>query len=169
VIVTGAADATSGLASVKVDFGDDHRLSVPVAKLGNPIMHAYSKLGTFTVVVTITDRAGNVTSDTAKIRVASTVTPSVTGHFPGKQKRKKTIAARLVSHAAGQLEIFVLGQGGGRKLTKRITFSKVNQRITVTLLTRGLKVGRFLLVEQFTDANGIAGPVQAQALRVTKT
>ena len=64
VIVTGAADATSGLASVKVDFGDNHRQSLPVAKLAAPITHAYSKLGTFTVAVTITDRAGNVTSDT---------------------------------------------------------------------------------------------------------
>ena len=168
VIVTGAADATSGLASVKVDFGDNHRQSLPVAKLANPITHAYSKLGTFTVAVTITDRAGNVTSDTARIRVASTVTPSVSGHFPGKLVRKRLLAAKLVGHAAGQLEIFVLGQGGGRKLTKLVTFTKANQRIKVSLATRGLKVGRFLVVEQFTDANGVAGPVQAQALRVTK-
>ena len=49
-----------------------------------------------------------------------------------------------------------------------MTFTKAGQRIKVSLATKGLKLGRFVLVEQFTDANGVAGPVQARALRVTK-
>ncbi len=82
--------------------------------------------------------------------------------------RKKSLAAKLVGRQPGQLEIFILSQTGARKLTKRVTFTKANQRIKVTLLTKGLKLGRFVLVEQFTDANGVAGPVQARALRVVK-
>jgi PKD domain len=167
-IVTGASDDTSGIASVKVDFGDTHRQTISGAKFADPITHTYAKLGTFTVLVTITDEAGNVTSDTARIRVASTITPQVSGKFAGKLVHKKLIAAKLTSHAIGQLEIAVLSETGVRKLTKRVTFTKSSQHINVTLLTRGLKVGRYVVVEQFTDTNGVAGPVQAQALRVVK-
>ena len=167
-IVTGAGDDTSGLSSVKVDFGDKHRLTQSKDNLGAPLSHIYAKLGTFTVVVTITDGAGNTTSDSAKIRVASTVAPQIGGNFAGKLVRKRSLAAKLLGRQPGQLEIFILSQTGARKLTKRVTFTKANQRIKVTLLTKGLKLGRFVLVEQFTDANGVAGPVQARALRVVK-
>jgi PKD domain len=168
IIVTGAGDDTSGLASVKVDFGDSHRLTQSQGNLGAPLSHIYTKLGTFTAVVTITDGAGNVTSDSAKIRVASTIAPQIGGNFAGKLTRKKSLAAKLVGRQPGQLEIFILSQTGVRKLTKRVTFTKAGQRIKVTLGTKGLKLGRFVLVEQFTDANGVAGPVQARALRVVK-
>lgn len=168
MIVTGAGDDTSGLDSVKVDFGDKHRLTQSGDSLGLPASHIYKKIGTYTAAVTITDLAGNVTSDTAKIRVATSVAPQIGGHFAGKLVRKKSLAARLVGRKPGQLEIFVLSRTGARKLTKRVTFTKTNQRIKVTLLTKGLKLGRFVLVEQFTDANGVAGPVQARALRVVR-
>jgi PKD domain len=168
VIVTGASDDTSGLASVKVDFGDKHRLTQGADNLGNPIAHTYSKLGRYTVLVTITDGAGNVTSDSSRIRVATSVAPQVGGKFAGKLVRKKLLATKLTGRQPGQLEIFILSQTGARKLTKRVTFTKANQHIKVSLLTRGLKLGRFVLVEQFTDANGVAGPVQAFPLRVVK-
>jgi hypothetical protein len=168
IIVTGASDDTSGLGSIKVDFGDKHRLTQSADNLGSPISHVYAKLGRFTVVVTITDGAGNVTSDSSRIRVATSVATQVGGKFPGKLVRKKALAARLTGRQPGQLEIVVLSQAGARKLTKRVTFTKANQKITVSLLTKGLKVGRFVLVEQFTDENGVAGPVQALPLRVVK-
>jgi hypothetical protein len=168
IIVTGASDDTSGLASVKVDFGDKHRLTQGAGNLGNPIAHTYSKLGRYTVVVTITDLAGNVTSDSARIRVATSVAQQVGGKFAGKLVRGKLLAAKLTGRLPGQLELFVLSQTGARKLTKRVTFTKANQHIKVSLLTRGLKLGRFVLVEQFTDANGVAGPVQAFPLRVVR-
>jgi PKD domain len=168
IIVTGAGDDTSGLASVKVDFGDKHRLTQSDDNLGLPVSHVYTKIGTYTATVTITDGAGNVTSDTAKIRVATTVAPQIGGNFAGKLVHKKSLAAKLVGRKPGQLEIFILSQTGARKLTKRVTFTKANQAIKVTLLTKGLKLGRFVVVEQFTDANGVAGPVQARALRVVK-
>jgi hypothetical protein len=168
IIVTGAGDDTSGLASVKVDFGDKHRLTQSDDDLGLPISHIYTKIGTYTAAVTITDGAGNVTSDTAKIRVATTVAPQIGGNFAGKLVHKKSLAAKLTGRKPGQLEIFILNQTGGRKLTKRVTFTKANQRIKVTLLTKGLKLGRYVVVEQFTDANGVAGPVQARPLRVVK-
>jgi hypothetical protein len=168
IIVTGAGDDTSGLDSVKVDFGDKHRLTQSGDSLGLPASHIYTKIGTYTATVTITDAAGNVTSDTAKIRVATTVAPQIGGNFPGKLVRKKALAAKLVGRRPGQLEIFILSQTGARKLTKRVTFTKANQAIKVSLLTKGLKLGRFVLVEQFTDENGVAGPVQARALRVVK-
>jgi hypothetical protein len=168
IIVTGAGDDTSGLASIKVDFGDNHRLTQSADNLGSPIPHIYSKLGTFAAVVTITDVAGNVTSDSAKIRVASTIAPQIGGNFAGKLVRKKALAAKLVARQPGQLEIFILSSTGARKLTKRVTFTKAGQRIKVSLPSGGLKLGRFVLVEQFTDANGVAGPVQARALRVVR-
>ena len=167
-IVTGASDDTSGLASVKVDFGDGHRLTQPVGDLGAPITHIYARTGRFTVVVSIADRAGNVTSDSARIRVATSVSPQLGGKFSGKLVRKKLLAATLVGRQPGQLEIFILNRAGGRKLTKRVFFTKANQRIKVSLQTRGLAVGRFLLVEQYTDASGVPGPVQAFPLRVVK-
>jgi hypothetical protein len=168
-IVTGAGDATSGLASVKVDFGDNHRQTISGAAFTGTIPHIYAKLGTFTVLVTLTDQAGNVTSDTAKIRVASTITPAVTGKFPGKIVHRKLASGKLTGHALGMLEIAVLSNtSGARKLTKRVTFTKLSQKITVTLLTRGLKVGRYIVVQQFTSSTGVAGPVQAGSLQVTK-
>jgi hypothetical protein len=168
IIVTGAGDDTSGLASVKVDFGDNHRLTQSGDNLGAAISHIYTKLGTFTALVTITDGAGNVTSDSAKIRVASTIASQIGGNFAGKLVHKKLLAAKLVARQPGQLEIFVLSSTGARKLTKRVNFTKAGQRIKVTLGTRGLKIGRYVLVEQFTDGNGVAGPVQARALRIVK-
>jgi hypothetical protein len=167
-IVTGAGDDTSGLASVKVDFGDGHRLTQAVDNLGSPVSHIYNKLGAYTALVTITDKAGNVTSDTARIRVASTIGPQIGGTFSGKLVYKRALAARLVARQPGQLEIFILSGTGVRKLTRRVTFTKAGQRVKVTLGTRALKLGRFVLVEQFTDANGVAGPVQARALQVVK-
>jgi hypothetical protein len=167
-IITGAADDTSGLASVKVDFGDKHRLTQSEDDLGAPIAHTYTKLGRYTVVVTITDVAGNVTTGSARIRVATSVSQQIGGKFAGKLVRKKALAARLTGRMPGQLEIFILSQTGARKLTKRVGFEKANQKIKVSLATKGLKVGRFVLVEQFTDEHGIAGPVQAFALRVVK-
>ena len=110
IIVTGAGDDTSGLASVKVDFGDKHRLTQSGDDLGSPVSHVYTKLGTFTAVVTITDAAGNVTSDSARIRVATTIAPQLGGNFPGKLVRKKSLAAKLVARQPGQLEIFILSE-----------------------------------------------------------
>ena len=136
IIVTGAADATSGLASVKVDFGDNHRQSQPAAKLADPITHAYSKLGTFTVVVTITDRAGNVTSDSARIRVASTVTPrsAATSRASSSARGARGEARRARRRPARDLHP---EPDRRRKLTKRVTFTKASQRIKVSLATRG--------------------------------
>lgn len=168
IVVTGAADDTSGLASVKIDFGDKHRLTQSEATLGAPIVHTYTKLGRFTVVVTITDGAGNVTTGSSRIRVATSVAQQIGGKFPGKLVRKKLLAARLTGRQSGQLEIFILSQTGAKKLTKRVSFTKAGQKIKVSLLTRGLKLGRYVLVEQFTDDNGVAGPVQAYPLRVVK-
>jgi hypothetical protein len=167
-IVTGASDESSDLASIKVDFGDKHRLTQSVDDLGSPIKHIYTKLGRYTAQVTITDGAGNVTTDTAQIRVATSVSQQVGGKFAGKLVRKKALAAKLSGRRPGELEIFILSQTGARKLTKRVIFTKANQKIKVSLLTKGLKLGRFVLVEQFTDENGVAGPVQAFPLRVVR-
>ena len=97
--------------------------------------------------------------------MATTVAPQIGGNFAGKLVRKKSLSAKLTGRKPGQLEIFILNQTGGRKLTKRVTFTKANQRIKVSLLTKGLKLGRYVLVEQFTDENGVAGPVQARPLQ----
>jgi PKD repeat protein len=53
----------SGVATVRIDFGDGTRVS------GRTATHRYAKSGSFTLRVTSTDKAGNAVAVTQRLRI----------------------------------------------------------------------------------------------------
>ncbi|MFN8121502.1 MAG: PKD domain-containing protein [Thermoleophilia bacterium] len=68
VFVTGASD-DGGLATVSARFGDRTPAVQVAGGAAGTIRHRFAKGGRYTVRVTLTDRAGNVTQDTAVVTV----------------------------------------------------------------------------------------------------
>jgi hypothetical protein len=163
--VTAAADA-NGLASVRIAFGDGTSTNQPFAQLGRPITHAYRKLRRYVATATITDRAGNVTSDTAAIRVVRGLPAAVIGSVPGVVRRGHDLRARLSPRAPGQLSLQVLTRGNALVVDGSLGMPAARHAYALRLATHRLRAGRYTLVMQFVDGNGIAGPVVVRTLVV---
>jgi hypothetical protein len=76
-----ASTAASGLASTVVRWGDGARVQI-----GRTARHTFKRARTYTVTVTVTDRAGNRTVVTRKL----TIKPKPKPKKPKKTKKKKT-------------------------------------------------------------------------------
>jgi hypothetical protein len=63
----GAASAASGLASTQLSWGDGGH-----GQIGHTATHAYKRAGTYTVKITVADRAGNRTVVTRKLTIKPT-------------------------------------------------------------------------------------------------
>ena len=165
-VLLGAAHDANGIASLTASFGDGTALAVPAAAIGQPIAHVYAKGGTYTVTLKATDGAGNVATSTATIHVTSSLASQVTGTVQKTLKRHKAFTVRFTSHLAGALSVHVYDAKAKLKGAKVLTFTKANQRSTLSLATKRWKTGRYTFVLQFTDANGTPGPVVVTQLRI---
>jgi PKD domain len=170
-LLASAYDA-NGLASVVATFGDGTTLTQPVATLGQPIRHTYAKVGTYTATVTVTDAAGNTTTDTTAIHVLGTLSSQLTGKIPASfkqaalKKKRKNLTVKLTAHTPGDLHVRVLTASGKLRASVTLTFATANKKATLTIPTRKLPKGRYTVVLQFTDASGTPGPVVVQPLRI---
>ena len=164
VFVTGARDA-AGLASVRFRFkAKGNGVAQPVSQLGQPFRHAFGKTGTYAVSVTITDVAGNVTTDRAIVRVVKGLASALNGRWPSRASRRTGLKVKLSARVPGDLSLQILRPNGKPALTRTVSFdrARVGKRIAVGL--KQLRSGRYLAVRQFVDANGVAGPVVATPL-----
>jgi hypothetical protein len=166
-ILLAAAQDANGIASLKVSFGDGTSLVEPAATLGLPLSHVYAKAGQFTATITATDAAGNVTTDSTVIHTTTTLAAQVSGKVQAKLKHHHALKVKFTSHMAGQLAVRVFDAKAKLKGAKLVTFKQASQKATVSLATKKWKKGRYTFVLQFTDANGVAGPVTLQQLRIT--
>jgi hypothetical protein len=170
-LLASAYDA-NGLASVVASFGDGKTLTQPAAALGQPIRHTYAKVGTYTATVTVTDAAGNTTTDSASIHVLGTLTAQVTGKIPTSfkqakhKKKRKNLVVALTAHTPGDLHVRVLNASSKLRASVTLTFAVANKKTMLTIPTKKLAKGRYTLVLQFTDASGTPGPVILQPLRI---
>ncbi|MDX6579540.1 MAG: hypothetical protein QOJ47_1089 [Gaiellales bacterium] len=170
-LLASAHDA-NGLASVVANFGDGKTLTQPAAALGQPIRHSYAKVGTYTATVTVTDAAGNTTTDTASIHVLGTLASQVTGKIPTSikqaklKKKRKNLSVKLTAHMAGDLHVRVLNASSKLRASVTVTFAAANKPATLTIPTKKWAKGRYTLVLQFTDSSGTPGPVVVQSLRI---
>jgi hypothetical protein len=99
VFVTQAHDA-NGLAAVRFRFtAKGNGVGQPVNQLGQPFRHAFTKVGTYAVTVTITDLAGNTTSDRAIVRVVRGLSSAITGRWP-RARRDAPASARSSARAS---------------------------------------------------------------------
>ena len=67
-----------------------------------PLTHRFAKTGPRTVTVAITDMAGNVTTDSAKVRVTTALGPSVGGKLPLAVTRGQNLRAKLDHQDGGR-------------------------------------------------------------------
>jgi PKD domain len=164
-IVTSAAD-TNGIANVQVAFGDGATVTQAAAQAGQPLLHRYAAAGDYTVKATITDNAGNVRQDESVVTVTAAPLLRLTGKIPTSVKRGKPLKFTLSTSVAGTLSVQMLGPTGKvvRKATKRTTAA--NGRAAISIKTKGLKRGRYILVRQLVGADGEAGPVLIGSVRV---
>jgi hypothetical protein len=164
VFVTQARDA-NGLAAVRFQFkAGGGGTGQAVNQLGQPFRHAFTKLGIYAVTVTITDLAGNATTDRAIVRVVKSLASSITGRWPGRANRRAGLKVKLSARVPGDLSVQILRPNGSLAVTRTLSFeqARVGKRLTVAL--RRFPRGRYLTVRQFVDANGVAGPVVATPL-----
>lgn len=163
--VTSAADA-NGIASVQVAFGDGATVTQTGAGIGAPLLHRYTRPGSFTARATITDKAGNVTVDEAIITVTAAPVLRLTGKTPTSVVRGKVLKISQRTSVAGTLRVQLLASTGKAVRKGSRTTTRANGRATINLKTKGLKKGRYLLVRQLVGADGEAGPVLVTAVRV---
>jgi hypothetical protein len=126
-----------GVGSVWWEFGDDS---------GSPraaVRHRYADAGTYPVSVTVTDKAGNVTTVTRQLTV---VAPAPTPHrVPAAVKvakvsrkgAKVTVTGTISKRAGGRVTVAYAQKVGRRSLSKRATASIRNGRFTATLKLTG--------------------------------
>jgi hypothetical protein len=164
VFVTQAHDA-NGLAAVRFRFtAKGNGVGQAVNQLGQPFRHAFTKLGIYAVTVTITDLAGNTTTDRAIVRVARGVTSTVSGRWPTRVTRRAGIKTKLSARIPGDLSLQLIRPNGRVAVSRTLSFDKARVGKKVTIALRRLPAGRYLAVRQFVDANGVAGPVVATPL-----
>jgi hypothetical protein len=164
VFVTQARDA-NGLAAVRFRFtAKGNGVGQPVNELGRPFRHAFTKVGTYAVTVTITDVAGNTTMDRAIVRVVRGLASAINGRWPARATRRAGIDARLSARVPGDLSLQLLRPGGRVAVSRTISFDKARVGKKVRISLRRMRAGRYLVVRQFVDANGVAGPVVATPL-----
>jgi PKD domain len=164
-IVTNANDA-NGIASVQVAFGDGTTATQSAAQVGAPALHRYTRAGSFTAKVTITDNAGNVRQDESVVTVTAAPVLRLTGKIPTSVLRGKVLRFSQRTSVAGTLRVQLIGPTGKvlRRAAARTTVA--NGRATISLRTKGLKRGRYLLVRQLVGADGEAGPVLIGSVRI---
>ena len=164
VFVTQAHDA-NGLAAVRFRFtAKGNGVGQAVNQLGQPFRHAFTKLGIYAVTVTITDLAGNTTTDRAIVRVARGVTSTVSGRWPTRVTRRAGIKTKLSARIPGDLSLQLIRPNGRVAVSRTLSFDKARVGKKLTIALRRLPAGRYLAVRQFVDANGVAGPVVATPL-----
>ena len=164
VFVTGARD-TGGLAAVRFVFkAGGSGVGQPVNQLGQPFRHVFTKLGIYAVTVTITDLAGNATTDRAIVRVVRGLASAINGRWPARATRRAGLRPKLSARVPGDLSVQILRPNGKVAVTRTLSFdrARVGKRLTISL--KRLPPGRYLAVRQFVDANGVAGPVVATPL-----
>jgi hypothetical protein len=166
VFVTQAHDA-NGLAAVRFRFtAKGNGVGQAVNQLGQPFRHAFSKVGIYAVTVTITDLAGNTTTDRAIVRVARGVTSTVSGRWPTRVTRRAGIKTKLSARIPGDLSLQIVRPNGRVTVSRTLAFDKARVGKKLTISLRRLPAGRYLAVRQFVDANGVAGPVVATPLAI---
>ena len=164
VFVTQAHD-TNGLAAVRFRFtASGNGVGQPVNQLGQPFRHVFTKLGIYAVTVTITDLAGNTTTDRAIVRVVRGVTSTVSGRWPARATRRAGIKTKLSARIPGDLSLQLIRPNGRVAVSRTVSFDKARVGKQVAIALKRLRAGRYLVVRQFVDANGVAGPVVATPL-----
>jgi hypothetical protein len=164
VFVTQAHDA-NGLAAVRFRFTTKgNGVGQPVNQLGQPFRHAFTKVGTYAVTVTITDLAGNTTTDRAIVRVVRGLASSITGRWPARATRRAGIGTKLSARIPGDLALELIRADGRVAVSRTLSFDKARVGKKVKISLRRMRPGRYLVVRQFVDANGVAGPVVATPL-----
>ena len=164
VFVTQARDA-GGLAAVRFSFtAKGAGVGQAVGQLGQPFRHAFTKLGIHAVTVTITDLAGNTTTDRAIVRVVRGVSSTVSGKWPLRATRRAGIKTKLSARIAGDLSLQLIRPNGKVAIARTISFDAVRVGRKLSLSLSKLPPGRYLAVRQFVDSNGVAGPVVATPL-----
>ena len=84
------ASQASGIADVSIDWGDKHHFHIAHGKY-----HAYAKAGSYTLRVVVSDRAGNRTTITQKIKVVPKPKPK-----PKPKKKKKPGKKKATRHGS---------------------------------------------------------------------
>jgi hypothetical protein len=164
VFVTQAHD-TNGLAAVRFRFtAGGNGVGQPVNQLGQPFRHVFTKLGIYAVTVTITDLAGNTATDRAIVRVVRGVTSTVSGRWPARATRRAGIKTKLSARIPGDLSLQLIRPNGRIAVSRTVSFDKARVGKQVAIALKRLPAGRYLVVRQFVDANGVAGPVVATPL-----
>jgi hypothetical protein len=164
VFVTQARDA-GGLAAVRFSFtAKGAGVGQAVNQLGQPFRHAFTKLGIHAVTVTITDLAGNTTTDRAIVRVVRGVSSTVSGKWPVRATRRAGLKTKLSARIAGDLSLQLIRPNGKVAIARTISFDTVRVGRKLSLSLSKLPPGRYLAVRQFVDSNGVAGPVVATPL-----
>lgn len=126
-----------GVASVWWEFGDDS---------GSPraaVKHRYADPGTYTVAVTVTDRAGNTTTVTRPLTVLAP--PPTANRAPAAVKvtkvsrkgAKVTVTGTLDKRAGGEVTVAYSQKVGRRSLSTRASVTVKKGRFTATLRLTG--------------------------------
>lgn len=165
VFVTRAHD-DGGLATVAARFGDrGPSVQVAGSTSGGTLRHRFTKAGRYTVRVTLTDRAGNVTQDTAVVTVRGTA-PVLRGAVPTRAARRGTVRFTQRATAAGRVRVQLMTTGGRAVLTRTSGGAAAGTPIRVSLPLTRVAPGRYLLVRQFIGDAGEVGAVKATGLTV---
>ena len=164
VFVTGARDA-AGLASVRFRFkAKGNGVAQPASQLGQPFRHAFGKTGTYAVSVTITDVAGNVTTDRAIVRVVKGLASALNGRWPGRASRTHRPQGEAQRARPGRsLAADPAAERQARAHAHRLVRPRPRGQADRGR-PQAAAPGRYLAVRQFVDANGVAGPVVATPL-----
>ena len=163
LILTDARDA-NGLASVVADFGDGVKLTQPASQLGQPFHHAYAKVGGYKVTVTITDAAGNVTTDTATVKVRTAAAPRLKGTVPLSASRARPLKLTLGASAPGTLTVRLVSPRGRTLRTAVKRIARAGGTVKISFVTRSLPKGRYLLLRQVVSDGGTPGAIVTSSL-----
>lgn len=165
LILTEARDA-GGLASVDADFGDGSKLAQPASQLGQPLHHSYATIGSFKVTVTITDAAGNVSTDSATIKVRSAGAPKLSGTIVSSASRSKPLRLTLRSSAAGTLTVRLISPRGRAVRTAVKRIAKARGKVSISFATKTLRPGRYLLLRQIVSDDGTPGAILTSSITI---
>ena len=159
-VARSTSDAESGLASVDTNFGDGTNYKQTGDALGGPILHAFAKAGTYTVTVSATDVAGNVTTDKAKINVTNVPGAflRIRGGLTRSVLHNRLLRMKFTASGAGTANISFVSQRGKVVKNQRVVFANGGTK-KFGLNTKKLARGTYLVLVQFVPADGSAGPV----------
>ncbi len=160
----GARHRTASRPCASASRPSGNGVGQPVNQLGQPFRHVFTKLGIYAVTVTITDLAGNTTTDRAIVRVVRGVTSTVSGRWPARATRRAGIKTKLSARIPGDLSLQLIRPNGRVAVARTVSFDKARVGKQVAIALKRLRAGRYLVVRQFVDANGVAGPVVATPL-----